>query len=274
MARLNRQDWVAGISFVSYGLRIGIRCNQAGVLQQLEPHLPPGWRPARTPYVEHLYSLWLDGDSRSGGATPSHQLYTGSLLLAQADRREKLFDPLESHLQLYVAEWARRRIFVHAGVVGWRGRAILVPGRSFSGKTALVAAFVRAGATYYSDEYAVLDAKGRVHPYPRRLAIRGEGGRGARRCSAAELGGRTGCRSLPVGLVLVTRFREGARWRGVALAPPQGALALLSNTVPARRRPATVLAALQEVVRDAQLLKGVRGEATEMVEELMPLLTW
>ena len=106
-------------------------------------------------------------------------------LLDGTARRESLFDPLESHLQLYVAEWARRRIFVHAGVVGWRGRAILVPGRSFSGKTALIAAFVRAGATYYSDEYAVLDAKGRVHPYPRRLSIRSEGGRGARRCSAA-----------------------------------------------------------------------------------------
>ncbi len=29
-----------------------------------------------------------------------------------------------------------------------------------------------AGATYYSDEYAVLDEDARVHPYPRRLSLR------------------------------------------------------------------------------------------------------
>jgi hypothetical protein len=30
-----------------------------------------------------------------------------------------------------------------------------------------VAELVRAGATYYSDEFAVLDSRGRVHPFPR-----------------------------------------------------------------------------------------------------------
>ena len=34
-----------------------------------------------------------------------------------------------------------------------------LPGSSFTGKTTLVAALVRAGATYYSDEYAVLDER-------------------------------------------------------------------------------------------------------------------
>src|SRR4051795_2847365 len=32
-----------------------------------------------------------------------------------------------------------RRVFIHAGVVGWNGGAILIPGASFSGKTRLVA---------------------------------------------------------------------------------------------------------------------------------------
>ena len=43
-------------------------------------------------------------------------------------------------------------------IVTWgRGRAIVIPGRTFSGKSTLVAELVRAGATYYSDEYAVED---------------------------------------------------------------------------------------------------------------------
>ena len=83
-----------------------------------------------------------------------------------------VLDAFESHVQLTVAEYAPRRIFVHAGVVGWKDRAILIPGLSHSGKTTLVDQLIRAGATYYSDEYAVLDARGRVHPYPRALGMR------------------------------------------------------------------------------------------------------
>ena len=40
----------------------------------------------------------------------------------------------EANVQLYVAEMSPEHVFVHAGVVSWRGRAILLPGRSFSGK--------------------------------------------------------------------------------------------------------------------------------------------
>ena len=64
-------------------------------------------------------------------------------------------------------------MFVHAGVVAVDGRALLLPGGSFTGKTTLVAALLRAGAQYGSDEYAVLDEAGLVLPaYPRPLSIR------------------------------------------------------------------------------------------------------
>jgi hypothetical protein len=172
-------------------------------------------------------------------------------------------------MQLYVATEARRRVFVHAGVVGWRGQGILLPGRSFHGKTTLVAALVRAGATYYSDEYAVLDAHGRVHPYPRLLSIRKEGGDGTRRCPPEALGGVAGSQPLPVGLIAVTEYHSGEQWRVSPLSPGQAALALVANTVAARRKPAAVLAAVQRVVSRAPALKGVRGEAEHAVEALL-----
>ena len=49
----------------------------------------------------------------------------------------------------------------------------MLPAPSFGGKTTLVAALVRAGAIYYSDEFAVLDEQGFVHPYAKPLSIRG-----------------------------------------------------------------------------------------------------
>jgi len=47
---------------------------------------------------------------------------------------------------------------------------------------------------------------------------------------------------------------------------------LLDNTVPALRKPAAVLDTLQQVVSHAPTLKGVRGEAEEMVEALLKRL--
>jgi hypothetical protein len=123
----------------------------------------------------------------------------------------QVLETLEAHLDLIVAAEARRRLFVHAGVVGWRGRAILIPGPSGSGKTSLVAALIRAGATYYSDEYAVFDPRGRVHPYPRPLSIRGEPGEPRRPVPASDLGARTGVVPLPVGLTVVTQHYAGGR---------------------------------------------------------------
>jgi hypothetical protein len=68
---------------------------------------------------------------------------------------------MHTHIALHAPE----HVFVQAGVVGVGERAMVLPGKSFAGKTTLVAALVRAGAEYWSDEYAVLDANGDVHPY-------------------------------------------------------------------------------------------------------------
>jgi hypothetical protein len=42
MRKLDHLNWVEELSFVSYGLRLGVRTNQPGLLDQLSPLLPPG----------------------------------------------------------------------------------------------------------------------------------------------------------------------------------------------------------------------------------------
>jgi hypothetical protein len=92
----------------------------------------------------------------------------------------------------------------------------------------------------------------------------------------AEMGGTldaaTGTHRLPVGLVVLNRYRAGARWRPRRLSPAVGALALLANTVPARRRPARALAAIQAVVLRAPVFQGTRGEAAETARALLDAL--
>jgi hypothetical protein len=133
-----------------------------------------------------------------------------------------------------------------------------------------VTALVKAGASYYSDEFAVFDERGRVHPYPIPLRIRPDGDEGPRaKCRVEELGGITGDCPLPVGLVLVTRYVSGSWFRPRPMSAGRAVLALLGNTLPARRRPGPVLEVLSRVARQATVLRGPRGEAAEVVHRIL-----
>jgi hypothetical protein len=273
MEKIDRLGWAEGFSFNSYGVRIGIRTNKPGVLDKFLRALPPGWKQVSSPIVEMLYSIIAGGEGPRPNVRLYNLIYANALRIARTPELDAAIDALESDLQLYVAEMAPRRVFIHAGAVGWRGKAIVIPGRSFSGKSTLTAELVKAGATYYSDEYAVLDEQGLVHHYARPLGIREDGDQEkAKRYSVETLGGRPGAKPLPVGLVVVSRYKPGARWRPRTLSAGEGALALLANTVSARREPENALAALNQVVSRATVLKSDRGEAKQVIDYIFDRL--
>jgi hypothetical protein len=195
-------------------------------------------------------------------------LYDAWVREARARESEPVLAALEGTIRMKVAEMAPGRIFVHAGVVALDGKAILIPGRSFSGKTTLVTELVKAGAVYYSDEYAVLDPKGRVHPFPSPLSVREPGKYVGRTLGVESLGGATGVNPIPVGMVVVSTYKEGATWRPRNLSAAEGALELLANTVPARTRPEASLEAIKGAVRGARILKGSRGDANAVAADL------
>ncbi len=261
------------MAFVSHGVRIGIRVSSPEILDRIEGVLPPDVKPARGPRVDFLYSLIASGTKVGSNRRRFNVLYVGARGLARTKDTDEALDALEGHMQIHIADHARRRVFVHAGVVGWRGRAIVVPGRTMTGKSTLIKALVEAGATYYSDEYAVLDKHGRVHPYPKALSMRQNGGGRPKKIRPEALGGKTGVRPLPVGLVVETSYRPGVRWRPRPLSPGRAVLELLNHTVPARRDPERVFATLSSTVAEATVMKGARGEAAEVAEVLLGRLT-
>jgi hypothetical protein len=269
--RIDRVAWRAFACIESHGVRFGLRTNAPEVLQEIERCLPPGWKPASSPLVDELFSVWVDPARER---TRPSRVYVGAVRRARSRDLPQALAVLESELRQSLAARARRYTFVHAGVVGWGGRAIVVPGRSRSGKTTLVAELVRAGALYLSDEFAVLDARGRVHPFAKPLSIRGANGCDlhVRRPSAEELGGRRGTEPLPVGLVVLATHRPGAEWRPQTLSAGQAVIELLAHTVPARLRPAASLVSLERAVARASVLKGERGEADELAPRLLQML--
>ena len=210
------------------------------------------WRLRREPS-----GMWMayDEDGLGGGADI-------------ADGVEMLL----SSLELWVAEHARDRIFVHAGCAVHDGRAIVVPGRTMSGKSSLTAALVRAGATYFSDEFAVLDRRGRVHPYPRPMSIRPYDGSARHRVSVDSIGGRVGSGSATVGLVAHLRYDGQTGWCVEDLSPGRAALALIDNTVAARSRPRAMLNAVGQATSSAGAVAGTRGDADEAAHRLLERL--
>ena len=240
------------------------RCGQAGLADDVRALLPPGATDrslGEAPAVTlHLVcagdALTLSGHDGDDG--PSVHDTAGLALHA-----------LDGAIRTAVALAAPGLVFIHAGVVELDGRAIVLPGRSMAGKTTLVATLVARGAGYLSDEYALLDEHGAVHPYPRRLSIRGAQGR--REVPVAELGGRAVAGPVPVGLVAALRHRPDAEW---SVAPGTGgecALALVDNAIAAQTRPGEVLASAAAVARQARFIAGERGEADAAVDRLLAL---
>lgn len=191
---------------------------------------------------------------------------------AGADLVEAL-GALDAAIRLFVATHAPDLVFVHAGVVARGGRALVLPAATFAGKSELTAALVRAGATYYSDEYAVIDRAGLVHPYARALSLRPRGARAAAEVPAAMLGGMTGTQPVPIGLIAATVFDPSASWDPAERTTAAGALLLLAHAGQAREHPERVLDTLERAAAGARVLEGPRGEAEEAAAALLAALS-
>ena len=269
MVALDRLGWTASASARAFGVRVGVRVSDLALLPKLVARLPPGARVCRSTLpVDHVYSCIAGGDVPGTRVRRFWKVYAGLDLEARTLDEDAALDAFEGRARFDVALNATRWTFVHAGAVGWKGRAILIPGESMSGKSRLVEALVRAGATDDSDEYAVLDSRGRLYPFAKPLAIRMDDGR-IRRVTAEHLGGRTGTRALPVGLIVATRYTPGTGWNPVTVAPGEGVLTLLGHTVRARIAPARVLKTLARAVEAAAAIRSARGEAEETAHELL-----
>ena len=259
--RAGHGGWRAARSVRVLGRRLRLESNRSEALDKLLELVPPMWIPCEGAPVERVYSLRVARE-RNGRTSPAlHRLLENGETVTVAPSLDWVFKTFDWRLKAYLAEHARQRVIVHAGAVGWKGRAIVLPGASMSGKTSLVAALLRAGASYYSDEYAVLDRRGRVHPYPTPLQVRDERTLMQTPRPAQDLGGEVGAKPLPVGLIVVSRYRPGARWRPRRLSRGEAMLRMVANAVSARRNPALVLPVLSAAVGAATAWIGTRGEA-------------
>ncbi len=257
---LDRVEWLDEFAFECLGVPIAVRSSDLEWLDAMRDLLPPGSKAtgASDPLVE--YSLVKEGDT--------YVFYRGEKHRRQSTKLSRICRSLELEFHKGVGRNAEGRLFVHAGAVGWNGGGIVIPSRTHRGKTSLVEAMIRRGATYFTDDWAVFDTEGRLHPYAKPLMVR-HPETGTTNKSVEEVGGTIAGGPAPVRLVVLTKYREGAAWKPRENSQAQAMMALFERAILARDRPEFALNVLQRVVENASVLKVTRGEADEAAEAIL-----
>jgi hypothetical protein len=254
------------VLYEAFGVRFAVRV-MPRFEAQLRTLLPVG-------------SVQLDGDEVEGDVRFSvrrrpdgnhFRLLCGSRVLIETRSVRRVLSALRGALVNHVGRRVKNRIFVHAGAVSWKGRAILLPGDSYAGKSTLVAALLKMGATYYSDEIAVLDEEGHLHAYPRDLQLRNEFNFQERRTVAQIAGKKTpiGTEAVRVGAIVFAAYVESKSWKVEELSPGIAAMRGMRHTLTLKDDPARTMQTWAKVMEEAIAWKWERGDAKLAAKKLL-----
>ena len=252
----------------AYGVRLEVGAAPPELIEQVRAVLPPVWVACEDRELDARFELFPHG----GG----YEVTRDGDKLAHGASLAVSLGVLEAQLRMTIATSAPRGAFIHAGVVSVQGAAIVLPGFSFAGKTTLVRALLEQGAGYLSDEFALLDEDGHVHPYAKPLSLRAPGT--ARRDHAdtrethpSVFGASIVDAAVPVGLIAALTYEPSCDWAPQTRTPAQGALLLLSHALRGRDDSQRVLAIVGAAAREALVLEGSRGEAPAAAAQLISL---
>jgi hypothetical protein len=242
----------------------------AKLRKKLSIILPIEWSEIFKKQIRHRFYLIKEKNSRK-----KFTVYKNEELLAEKISLEEVFNTLETQIRMTIAEFSEKFVFLHAGVVSWQGSAIVIPGKSFSGKTTLVAELVKRNCEYLSDEYAVIDKKGFVHPFPKKLSLRGiiDDYRQVD-FDVEELGGKAAKTPIPIGFLLLTKYQKHVKKPKIKRhSTGEGVMASVANSISVRQNPRFVLEIISDIANRAIILEAKRGEASEFADFFLDYLS-
>lgn len=137
--------------------------------------VPRDWsehRNPETPGIPPVYSMLALGPR----ARNRYRLLYGDHYLYLSDDPGEIVEHLFWHVNSETFRGTGNFLLVHAGsLVAPSGGGLLLPGPSGAGKSTLVAALVKEGFGYLSDEAAAIDpVTGRLYPYAKALSLKRE----------------------------------------------------------------------------------------------------
>ncbi len=270
MKRSDSKKMPLPIMFESFGVRVRIlgstqrivnrafRTAQRALVGKLSPYVGD--------VVDHTFEFRL---------TPKRgiNLYHNDKYVTSSPYGVGLLNYFDSILRVTIGEWARGFVFLHAGVVGWKGKALILPGHSHSGKSTAILSLVKAGAAYLSDEFAIIDEVGNVHSFERPINIRSATG-GNKDVSAIDPAtmGNVFIGSMPVGGILFTQFVSGVAWSPRSLTPGTALMKLAEQALSIRKESEFTIRTLKLTVEDSVLLEGERPDSDEWAVNFLKFL--
>lgn len=214
----------------------------------------------------YIFRVEIDGNGHM-------ELFENGVKTNYGDIESAFFRYFNGMLRVNVASRAKDRVFVHAGVVGWKGRAVVIPSRSNTGKTTLVAALIGMGAEYFSDEYAIIDLDGMIHPFARPLSIRNwDEMHNVSEIPFEIFGGKAAAGIAPVGAVLLTGYEANAVWQPRTITLGQGILETLPHAIPLTVDTSLSLRLLNKAFERAIIVESPRGEVKATARDIIEFL--
>jgi hypothetical protein len=257
---------VLGFRVSLFGVRLAVVSDSAATAEVLDRYVLP-WLPRAA----------IDGEAadrrvevRCAGGGAGLDILVDDVVVDTAPSPLGAIPGVQRALDEAVVQRQTGVAVVHGGVVARDGRAILLPGPTGAGKSTLVAELVRRGALYLSDEYALIDGAGRVHPYPRSLLVRERSGEG-RPMLATDLGGAVAHEPVRPSLILELRHVAEGALSLESVTQGDGVLLLLRNTPQVLADKWWLRVPLERAVQDAACYTGRRGEAREAAAAVLDL---
>lgn len=268
-ASLEDNGAVARGKYVAFGVPWEVQADDMSAFHLLIDRLPPGAVPTSSKALARTYRFRTLPPTMSESEASFMLLADGRPLIRSSEPSD-IVQAFEDDLKWLVAERSPRKVFLRAGVVGWRDRAIIIPGGTRSGKSTLVRSLIGCGATYYSDEYAVLEGN-LVQPYPSRVHNWIAPGNSLG-CWLDEVNSSQPIKPVPVGIILFAPYQSGAVFKPKLISRGKSLLGMFKYAVASQRNPEQVLRALELVSRRCNALEGVRGDAQTVASYLLDRL--
>jgi hypothetical protein len=263
MSEATFSNWTGQRTYRAFGFAMQFRWSHPWLESAVEYTRLIDWVESHETTPDTVFKLWQDSEGIF--VQRDHEPKTkfrGRLQVPEFLKREA---------HSYLATKAPDFLFVHAGVVLAPSGLIVLPGRSWAGKSTLVRALVAQGCRYYSDEFAVIRSDGLVLPFPRSLCLRSQAGTESH-ISPTELGWSPELGPAKVAAVICTSYAEGSSWKPQPIKPGAAILEMVANTVSAQTSAEKVLQFLPMVALESQNFSGARGEADETASLILDQL--
>ena len=228
-------------------------------------------------YLGRFFSPWIVSSARGHeagcfsirGAGDRPRLWLNTAFICEAKDWDALFGVLLHEIESIVIRQVRGVAVVHAGAAVFGKAGVLLPGSSRSGKTSLVREIIRQGGEYFSDEYALIDAQGAVHPFLRPLMVRGE--KGVVPTPAREIEATIGSAPRIPTFNFFLQYDPRARFKICEIDQSTALLRLLAHTPHRMDQEPSPIPAFCAAARWARNFEGVRGEADEAAAAIAEL---